>query len=497
MGLQGLRRPLSINGVGLYAGALQAFGEAGHVAAFDWHKLRVLILDGDRSFAAWAAGVLGGRGATEVRDTSSATQGFHLLREFPADVVLVETRMPDVSGVDFVRWLRDPQSSPNTELPLVLTTARPEAATLRQACELGIESFMQKPIEEDKFLRRLATTVRQPRRFVIGGSYFGPDRRRAQQPFEGVDRRVSRVMQGEATHVPRPARPDPAWVAFQVQQDATPPEAPGAQAAATEPDLGVSHAAPGSHGEAAPQVGAERRRSAAAPPAGPRPRIREWQDDLPEETAKPRPRADVPLIDDVAKKNGKPGNAERWKELLAEGETAPARPEPIDLGPILSDHGLWLRSNGREGKRAMLAELDLSGSELDGARLANADMHAANLSDATCREADFQGADMRHANLSSADVSSGNLGVARLRHADMRRAKLDGANMRGTDLAGANMRGASLNDADLGGANLLSTDIRNTDLSGVRGLTQVQLAKVRADSSTRLPPGLRLPRKEG
>ena len=468
----------------------------GDVATFDWHNRKVLILDGDDAFAAWAADVLTGQGAGDVRGTPSASTAFHLLREFPADVVLVEAKLPDVSGVDFVRWVRDAEHSPNIELPLVLTTARPEAATLRLACEVGIESFMQKPIDEEKFLRRLANTVRQPRRFVIGGSYFGPDRRRGWQPFDGPDRRVSRVMQGEATHAPRDPEPVLAAMQSQQQAEATVMQAPGAAAS-----LGLSAGAQVGQ-EKASQVGAVAARPvvAAAAPLGPRAKAREWEDEAAAEAAA-RTRPDVPLVDIERVKQDKAREAareaERWKRLMGEGEAAKAKPEPIDLGPILSDHGAWLRSNGRDGKRAMLAEADLAGAELDGATLANADLQDAILSDATCREADFQGADLRRANLSSADVTSGNLGVARLRHADMRRAKLDGANLRGTDLAGANLRGASLNDADFGGANLLSTDIRETDLSGVRGLTQTQLAKVRADSTTRLPPGLRLPRKEG
>ncbi len=475
------------------------------MAEFDWHQLKVLILDGDTSFAAWAKDILTGCGAAEVRSTLSASDGFHMLREFPAQVVLVEAKMPDVSGVDFVRWVRNARFSPNTELPLVLTTARPEAATLRQACEIGIESFMQKPIEEEKFLRRLAITVRQPRRFVIGGTYFGPDRRRGQQPFEGIDRRVSRVMQGESTHGLRDPAPDPVWPAFQAQQDAAATLVPGvvgdAASAVHVPGAALSAMSQNTE-EETPQVGAAaaRRRSAASPPLAPRTKMREWEDDpVDAAEAEVRRRPDIPLVDDALAKRDKAAEAERWKRLLGDDEkaNAEAEPEPLELEPILLDHGVWLNSKGREGKRAALAGADLGGADLNGAMLANADMQDVILSDAVCREADFQGADMRRANMSSADATSSNLGVARLRHADMRRAKLDGANLRGTDLAGANLRGASLNEADLGGANLLSTDLRETDLSGTRGLTQVQIAKIHADSSTRLPPGLRLPRKEG
>lgn len=461
----------------------------------DWSKLKILILDSDPEFMLWAAKVLSrGKGA-EVQTSSSSVDAFQMLRQFRADIGLVDLGLPQVGGIDFLRWIRNADESPNAQLPVVLSAVKADAHMLRQACEIGINSFMKKPIDEDRFLRRLLVTVTKPSWFVIGSDYFGPDRRKESLPFEGEDRRQAENAQGQAT-LPEPPPPPPE------------PSRP-ATAAAASPGSGPSAPATTSRARsAAPQAAAspaERPSVRLVEPAGTqaaaRPKAREWDEgDLPDAPATGAESRTGLSEEDIAAPAEKAKDDESWKEALeeqAEKESDQAAKElAIDMAPILASHQDWLRSGGREGQRATLRKTDLSGADLINANLADADLQEVILCDAQCREANFQGADMRYADLSNIDAVMSNMGVARLRHANMSLAQLNGANLRGTDLAGATLRGAVLDEADFSGSNLLSTDLRETDLSGVRGLTQLQIAKARADSSTRLPSGLRLPRRE-
>ena len=451
----------------------------------DWTKQKFLIVDGDEAFGVWAESALAGRRAGEVRRAVSGGAAYQMLREYAADIALVDIRLPAMSGVDFIRWIRDRSQSPNADLPIVLMIATADPAMLRDACAAGIEGFLRKPTTEGKLLARLRATISDPRRFVIGRQYFGPDRRLRQAPFDGPDRRKAHSPES-ATVAPQPspppaAKPAPAPVAVTVTD-----EKPIPAAAARRP------AAPAAAAKPMPQ----RHRKVVAPAAlGPRPKAREWQED-PGEAAPPaaRPKARE-WDDDVPQSERKTRPDGDWKDALGAEKVASKRPPAtMDLGPILGEHGTWLASGGKEGKRADLTGKDLHGADLAGANLANANLQDADLSDATCREAVFQGADLRRADLSSADANGANLGVARLRHAKLGRAILDSANLRGSDLAGADLRGASMDDTDMSGANMLGTDLREADLSAARGLTQAQIGKVRTDADTRLPGGLRAPR---
>jgi uncharacterized protein YjbI with pentapeptide repeats len=87
---------------------------------------------------------------------------------------------------------------------------------------------------------------------------------------------------------------------------------------------------------------------------------------------------------------------------------------------------------------------------------------------------------------------------------DIRRGRdLFGAKLKGADLRGANLRGAMLIAADLResdmrvtdliGADFRDADLRGANLIGSIFLTQAQVNSAKGDSTTKLPPGLRIP----
>lgn len=203
-------------------------------------------------------------------------------------------------------------------------------------------------------------------------------------------------------------------------------------------------------------------------------------------------RLPVPLVDAAPQPPAR-HKADDWAAALAPAEAPAAEPPRLDIAPALTEHEAWLQSHGSEGKRALFEKADLHGHSLHKANLASAGLREADLSDADCRYAIFTSADLRRADLSGADLTGANLSVANLRGATLRLSKLSEASLRGADLAGACLTDAALAATDFAGANLLDTDLRQSDLTWAVGLTQAQINKARADSSTRMPFGIRPP----
>jgi len=115
----------------------------------------------------------------------------------------------------------------------------------------------------------------------------------------------------------------------------------------------------------------------------------------------------------------------------------------------MQQHNLWLKSAGKDGKRAHLRYADLKGADFQGANLQAADLKGADLQDADLRDADLRRAILQYtnlqgANLQAVDLKGANLQAADLRGADLQAADLKGANLRGTNLRGANLRGAEI-----------------------------------------------------
>ena len=71
----------------------------------------------------------------------------------------------------------------------------------------------------------------------------------------------------------------------------------------------------------------------------------------------------------------------------------------VDIAKVLLDHRKWVKSVGREGKRADLRGADLRDANLSGAYLMRADLSGANLSGAYLMRADLSGADLSGARL--------------------------------------------------------------------------------------------------
>ena len=208
-----------------------------------------------------------------------------------------------------------------------------------------------------------------------------------------------------------------------------------------------------------------------------------------EETA-----ATVPLVEEPPAA----GRAQAGSAHRAAVAPKPKATEEVDdrVSLVIENHLRWLLTGGKDGARADFEDADLHGANLAGVNLSSANLRGVVLADADFSGANLAGADLRRGDLSSAVVKEADLGVARLRHGTLRFTQLEGANLRGADLAGADVCGAVLTRADVDGALMLGADLRETDLSRSVGLAQAQIDRAVLDHTTRLPRGLRLPKRD-
>lgn len=129
-----------------------------------------------------------------------------------------------------------------------------------------------------------------------------------------------------------------------------------------------------------------------------------------------------------------------------------------ELDTILREHGRWVSSDGKDGKRAVLAGADLTLAKLSGAMLNGAD-----LSKATLDHADLSKAQLKGASLKDADLTRANLSEADLEDADLSGAQLTGGD---NDSPGADLWGAHLDNAKLEDSNLTHAYLGQADLVG-------------------------------
>jgi CheY-like chemotaxis protein len=98
----------------------------------------------------------------ELQQAENGREAIALLADTsaPFDAVLLDLRMPDMNGVEFIRAIRGLPSHGRT--PIVLTTAEPDDSDLMQeAAALGVGAVVKKPWTPQK-LRQVVQQLLDP-----------------------------------------------------------------------------------------------------------------------------------------------------------------------------------------------------------------------------------------------------------------------------------------------------------------------------------------------
>src|SRR6516164_7495243 len=104
----------------------------------------------------------------EGYDVSRVATGEGALEASPADLVLLDLRLPDIDGFDVCRQLRE-----RSRVPIIMVTARGEEADRVVGLELGADDYLVKPYG----LRELIARIRAVTRRAAGAGAAGESMR--------------------------------------------------------------------------------------------------------------------------------------------------------------------------------------------------------------------------------------------------------------------------------------------------------------------------------
>ena len=102
----------------------------------------------------------------EGYDVSRVATGEGALEASPADLVLLDLRLPDIDGLDVCRRLRE-----RSRVPIIVLTARGEEADRVVGLELGADDYVVKPYGLRELIARIRAVMR---RAASSGGTEGP-----------------------------------------------------------------------------------------------------------------------------------------------------------------------------------------------------------------------------------------------------------------------------------------------------------------------------------
>jgi two-component system chemotaxis response regulator CheY len=140
--------------------------------------LKALIVEDNSHMRALLRALLNSVGITDIAEASQGQAAIEALRIRRPDLVLTDLAMKPMDGLQFTRYVRNDQNSPNPFIPIIMITGHTEKHKVEEARDAGVTELLAKPVTAGNLFARIAEIVERPRAFVRCQHYFGPDRRR-------------------------------------------------------------------------------------------------------------------------------------------------------------------------------------------------------------------------------------------------------------------------------------------------------------------------------
>jgi DNA-binding response OmpR family regulator len=144
----------------------------------------ILIIDDEASLRQTMARILL-RAGFEVTTVANGQESFAILNEHSFDLVYLDIRLPDMSGLEILKTIR----TQFPELPIILFTAQPDLHSAVEALRSGATDYLMKPLKPE-------TVIERTRR-VIEEQYKKKRRRAIVQQMEALQAELDALDQVE------------------------------------------------------------------------------------------------------------------------------------------------------------------------------------------------------------------------------------------------------------------------------------------------------------
>jgi two-component system phosphate regulon response regulator PhoB len=99
------------------------------------------------------------RGGFDVVEAADGPTGLREAQRIPPDLIILDVRMPSMSGLDVCRELRGRPGTAN--VPIVMLTARARPEDIEQAYEAGATEYVVKPFSPRELQERVEAALQE------------------------------------------------------------------------------------------------------------------------------------------------------------------------------------------------------------------------------------------------------------------------------------------------------------------------------------------------
>jgi len=124
------------------------------------HKARILVVDDEVRFARLIKSILSRTGKYEVRLETRGSNAVKVALEFKPDLILLDMLMPDMSGKEVARQIRENKELSHTKV-IILSGLLTKAETGDEGKEIGGYLCLAKPVRDNELLHCVEGEISQ------------------------------------------------------------------------------------------------------------------------------------------------------------------------------------------------------------------------------------------------------------------------------------------------------------------------------------------------
>jgi CheY-like chemotaxis protein len=116
--------------------------------------------------------VLTRSGVRRLLEASDGAEAIEMFASAIPDLMIIDWDMPMLTGEEFVRLVRSPQTSPAPKTPILLTVSNPQRAIVEKSIALGVTDVLVKPFSPKGLWQRMDSIIKNPIHFTRVGSRY-------------------------------------------------------------------------------------------------------------------------------------------------------------------------------------------------------------------------------------------------------------------------------------------------------------------------------------
>ena len=122
-----------------------------------WENVTCLIVDDEKFSRTFIKTALYQIGIKNVKEAATAKEASEQISNFKIDIILLDQQMPETSGIEFARKLKNNPLNNAGEIPIIMITVDTKEKTVLDAKELGIKEYLVKPISPLALKKRISS----------------------------------------------------------------------------------------------------------------------------------------------------------------------------------------------------------------------------------------------------------------------------------------------------------------------------------------------------